>query len=129
MPPTLRKLLSADGAPTGKFTFLVRTEVKLPGAAKGFGEQIGTSNFQFSNADMIEFLINGESGRLVAPEDLIFSNRAIPLAAITLTGKEVNQYRFSFTNKGGYLEAYLRVQLSTIQVQNLSQITNVLLQR
>jgi hypothetical protein len=33
------------------------------------------------------------------------------------------------TNKGGHLDAYLRVQLSTVQVQNLNRITNVLLKR
>src|SRR5450631_821526 len=124
------ELIRPGGGSSGKFTFLVRTEIKLPAAAKGFGEQIGGSNIRFSEADRIEFLVEGESApRVIDPEDLVFSNRAIPLAAITLTSKGQNQYRFSFTNKGGYTEAYLRVQLSTVQVQTLNRITNVLLKR
>lgn len=124
------ELIPPEGGSSGKFTFLVRTEIKLPAAAKGFGEQIGRSNIRFSEADLIEFLVEGElEPRKIPPENLIFSNHAIPLVAITLTSKGQNQYSFNYTYKGEYLESYLRVQLSTVQVQALNRITDVLLIR
>jgi hypothetical protein len=50
---------------SGKFTFQVDMEIKLPIAAKAFGAQIRTFNIPFREADRLEFLTEEDSARSI----------------------------------------------------------------
>lgn len=110
---------------------LVETEIKLPGAAKEFGAQIGGAQWRFANADRIEMLLEGDSTPItVLPDRIIFSRRTmLQRVAVTPTAlPETEQYRFSFTGRGGYPESFLRVGVK-VKTDVLEQLVSVLFPR
>ena len=50
-----------------KVGMLVETEIKLSGAAKEFGPQIGAAQERFFGAERIEMVVDGKSGRVKDP--------------------------------------------------------------
>lgn len=120
-------VLDRDGKRT--VGMLVETEIKLPGAAKSFGEQIGQAQTRFAGADEIEMVVEGFGKPIrVTPDRVVFSRRSINRFAVTTTVKSTDQLSFSFTEKGGYLESYLKVRVA-VNTAELYRMLNVLFAR
>lgn len=93
-------------------SFLLETEVKMPAAAGKFREQIGVKQARFTDADQIEFTIDGADVPVsFAPADIIFDSRNINRFALDPIEGPQQTWRVQSTSSGGYHEAFWRVGL------------------
>jgi hypothetical protein len=90
-----------NGAPTGRISPAVMTEIKLPAAAKSGPEQIGVTLPRFQAADVILMTINGEMFSFMA-KDVVFSTASIPQALVRAEKTSWGQIRSASASYGDY---------------------------
>jgi hypothetical protein len=118
----------AGGGPR-MLVFLVESELKLPGAAAGLSEQIGSALGRFANSDGVEVVFEGaQSPTRFNREQLIVDPTTMNRTGIAPTQRETPTYRWRTTERGGYKESYLRIGV-TIQVDELYRLVNLLFRK
>jgi hypothetical protein len=105
---------------------LLLLEAKLPASAKEFGKQLGKAQARFAGADKIVLMVEGQKTPLVLdPTQIVFSTRGTQRIAISNERAPGEMVSVRSTELGGYLESYLRVDLS-IQTRDLRSMTRLL---